>query len=197
MSIFAKLLKPRVPRIIGADAKAGLSVLKTLFAADRPLCPHCRQGRLQLVADRPDMRVCDNCETSFTIQEIAGFSKAVHYAPKVVIDRKRAEAEQLLLIGSLIVIFGAFWSVYTTEWTTLVGALILNIPIQGAGVVARYRAWQVETNRLFLQKSPFPQYVNEKIAGIFTKPQNSGPKVEYQVHGEPGIRPAESETDDD
>lgn len=196
MSIFARLLKPRVPRIIGPDALAGLSVLKTLFAADRPLCPQCRQGRLHAVADRPDMRVCDGCGTTYTIQEIAGFSKPVHYAPKTVIDQKRAEAEQLQIVGSAFVVFGAFWSVYTNEWMTLVGAVILNIPIQAAGIIARYRAWQVETNRLFLQDSPFPQYLRETFSAIFTKPQKSGPTVEYRVDGEPN-RPAESETDND
>jgi hypothetical protein len=161
--------KPRPPSYgFSADTKAGYEVIKALFRQERPPCPSCNAGALERVPGRNDQRRCGNCSTTITLSELhAGVADGLSYIPSERAAKLRKDADVVFLSAAGLVVISVAWAIWKDSWVTLVGAVVMAIPISAQSVVLRYRAWQVETNRMFRTKAPFGQYIRERLLGRF------------------------------
>lgn len=168
MSALGWVFKLRLPRFYGADARRGLEAVSTAYEGvsvrqrSGLRCPKCKEGRLVKPGDQPEIRVCSSgCGFSIALSELR------ELMPKAVFPELAGQQQQLserLFYGGMaFLVLCSLWSAWTVNMLTLVGGVVASIPIFAMSLKARYRAWQIENQRLFENKPPFGNFIKEMI----------------------------------
>lgn len=157
----------RLPQFQGEEARLGLRVVRGVSGASVDatgfVCPKCGKGRLVATKTEPDRRICttEGCGFTVDLSELADYVRP--YLTPELEQARLKEASQLFYFGCFLVLATAAWGVFNDSLLTLVGGVVASLGIFILSVVARYRAWQLQTKRVFEPRAPFGDFLRDML----------------------------------
>ncbi|MGN7126794.1 hypothetical protein [Methylorubrum thiocyanatum] len=170
MGLFS-FAKRSVTRRVGVEHRQLFETTGSVLGSIQAECPRCVKGRLAADPGMPELRTCDapDCGASFTIAELARSYAAAPVDVGAIVAHERRQALLMFVAAQILVVAASAWAVWTRSWETLGGAVLLAVVICATAMVARYRAWQVETGRLFETRAPLFDFLRAEAAGLFER----------------------------
>ena len=156
-----KLLNFFRKRLAKESRDFGVMTGNLLKAHDTTPCPSCGAGYLALHEGTMDRQACDQCGAEFAFEDL-GQVFAAHVDMEAISTQQKAQADTMIFCAEILLLCSSIWAIRSGNWSTLVGGTLIAILMIAYAVAARYRAWQIENNRLFEKRAPFLDFLMGK-----------------------------------
>lgn len=111
---------------------------------------------------QPETRACSSrCGFSIGLDELKALMPREGLAE--LAQDQLVMSERLFYGGVAFVVLCSLWAAWSGNWLTLFGGVLVGIPIFALSLKARYRAWQIDNERLFETRPPFGNFINAMI----------------------------------
>ena len=153
-----KLLNFFRKRLAKESRDFGVMTGNLLKAHDKTPCPSCGAGYLALHEGKMDTRTCNQCGADYALENL-GQVFAAHVDMEAISTQQKAQADTMILCAEILLSLASVWAIWSGNWSTLIGGVLISLLLFSYAIVAKYRAWQVENNRLFEKRAPFLDFL--------------------------------------
>jgi ribosomal protein S27AE len=161
MSLFLKL----IPRLGGPETRTFRSVAADVLGTRQTPCPACGRGTLIASPVDAGARICDACGEAFPLEVLRQTVVVDDETAAEVANANRREALVAFVTADVVAIGSAAWSIAAGGLPTLLGGAALALLLAAFAATARYRAWQVESRRLFEARPPLGDWLRAELGG--------------------------------